>query len=959
MIEKVLASVKKETDRQYFFDKLNNPLWIGPLREKGYFKNPPSIKELPDGRVQYPYWPELSYLVTVAEYATGEIIDILLALPKTDNPRVYDDILSIALKLEGQESVKLLPKLLEFAELENQFFAYRYHELLRHWALQGNNEAALELLKKLVPFQEDPRSREKWELRKRNPDAYGTLLKPVPRFQHWEYKKFLEEGLPPLVENEPYRVALILIDAVANMIRLGMHSDDLEKRRDEDYSEIWCRRLKNQDPKYQDDMEILVQALAYACDQAYTNAPDSIDVLDAVLRKQRWKVFKRLRQLLYATYPNQKTLPWIRELILGHENYSKWEYHYEFQLMIRKACEHFGPSLISEAELKIIIDAIRSGPSREVFRESMGDEYSEEAFTQRQRYFHRAQLRPFSALLAGDSQNYYNELGDEAQGEITDDSYSPYGGVRSGTVSYRSPKSVEDLESFSDEALLKYLNDWDDERRANDNWLIEINISALAGAFQSLFKIRIAPDGERLAFWMAHRDEILRPVYVAAMVKAMLELLKEKNLVRLSQWIEFCEWVLSHQDSKLDEGEYEPRDESSEHPSWGSSRRTVVDFIDACVNEETQVPIGARKGLANLLQLVCNQYDWQLDHEYKIFLNQDDPIAEAINRTRSRAFESLINYGYWVRRNEHEDPVSEVADILSTRMVEDAEIPLTRPEQALLGMHFGSICGLNRDWAIEHRKALFPQADVPVWRDAFGSYIRYNHPVKAMFEILREEFEYALGHIDVLTTEQDEDKVLVDSLGRHLFHYYLWEVYPLKGEDSLLELFYAKTSDDRERWARLFDYVGRIFSNSQKQLDKELTDRAVAYFNWRFEMNEPLELQEFTFWLEAECLDPEWRLLSYSKILDHGYGKDVGLSLEVTALNKLLQSDLSMVVECFAKITDAMEQRTQMYILADEAKPIVRAGLNSEDPEVRENAERARENLLRSGRFDFLDMNAI
>ena len=51
-----------------------------------------------------------------------------------------------------------------------------------------------------------------------------------------------------------------------------------------------------------------------------------------------------------------------------------------------------------------------------------------------------------------------------------------------------------------------------------------------------------------------------------------------------------------------------------------------------------------------------------------------------------------------------------------------------------------------------------------------------------------------------------------------------------------------------------------------------------------------------------------------------------------------------------------MDQGTQMYISADEAKPILKAGLNAENPQVRENAERARENLLRLGRFDFLDM---
>lgn len=51
-----------------------------------------------------------------------------------------------------------------------------------------------------------------------------------------------------------------------------------------------------------------------------------------------------------------------------------------------------------------------------------------------------------------------------------------------------------------------------------------------------------------------------------------------------------------------------------------------------------------------------------------------------------------------------------------------------------------------------------------------------------------------------------------------------------------------------------------------------------------------------------------------------------------------------------------LHQDTQMYISDDKAKPILKAGLNAEDPQVRENADRARENLLRLGRFDFLDM---
>ena len=957
MIERVLSSVKKETDRQYFFSKLNNPLWVGPLHERGYFSNPPGVKQLPDGYVQYPHWPELAYLVKVAEEATDQTIDIVLTLPKTDNPRVYDDILAIAINLEGQASARLFPKLVEYTELENQFLAHRYPELLQHWANQGNIDEALKIVKMLIPFREDPRAREKQQLRKKNPNASGTALETIPRFHQWEYQQILEKGVRPLTESEPYQVSCTLIDVVASMIRLGMHPEDFEKGSDQDYSEIWCRRLDKPDRDYQDVKEALVQTLTYACEQVYGNAPESIDALDQALRNHRWKVFKRLRQHLYASHPNDQTLPWIREQILGHDDYPKWGHHYEFQLMIRKASEHFGPRLLSEDERKDIFEAILSGPSKENFRERMGERYSEEAFQQRQRYFHRMQLRPFAAMLSRDVRKYFDDLEYGTQAEaVTDDSYSPYSRVTGGSVSYRSPKSAEDLESLTDEELLSYLNDWNEEHRDKENWLVEINISALAGVFQSLFKEKIVQDGNRLAFWMANRERVTRPVYVAAMLKTMLELVKEKDFDNLDQWIEFCAWVLSHPDTVRVEGQPEPRDESRDHPDWDSSRRSVVDFIDACTNKDTDAPIAARDGLAALLRQACCQFDWRLDHDLPVLLNRDDPITEAINNTRSRALESLVNFGFWVRRQLSEDHLPEVTDILAKRIVDGAEIPLTQPEHALLGMHFGSLCILNRNWAAQQRKIFFPRANESVWRDAFGSYIRFNRPVKLTFEILRGEFEYAIENLNILATKKDDGKKLADSLGQHLFTYFLWGVYPLMGDESLLVRFYDKTKDDRKRWGQLFDHVGRSLKNSGRQLEKSLTDRIIAFFDWRFEVAEPLELQKFTFWLEAECFDPGWRLRSYSKILDLVREKDVGLSIEIKTLNKLLPDHLSLVVECFAKITDAMNQGSHMYVLADEAKPILRAGLNAEYPQVRVNAERARENLLRVGRFDFLDI---
>ncbi|HNR38249.1 MAG TPA: hypothetical protein PKN61_04380 [Acidobacteriota bacterium] len=961
-VENMLELIKRRgANYAYFFKTVDNPVWINPLSQNGFFKNPPGVEAAGDGRIITPLWWPIFYLQRVSEQNPEQVVEIILGLEQTDNPRILREIVSIACDLKDTAlSLRLKPLIKQFLKSP-----YRWGEeelivkILKKWGSdQGPpRNAAHEIIQYAIAFQPDPKEDEKQSRRKDNPEAWNTSLEPNPRFDQWEYQQILEKGVRPLAEHEPYQVSRILIDAVASMIRLGMHPEDFEKGNDQDYSEIWCRRLDKPDRDYQDVKGTLVQTLTYACEQVYDKAPESIDALDQALRNHRWKVFKRLRQHLYASHPNDQTLPWIREQILGHEDYPKWKHHYEFQLMIHKASEHFGPRLLSEDERERIVGAILSGPSNKDFRERMGERYSEEAFQKHQRYFHRVQLRPFTALFSGDVRQYFDELEGESSAEaVTDDSYSPYGGVTSGFVSYRSPKSAEDLESLTDEELLTYLNDWSEEHRERDDWLVEINISALAGVFQSLFKEKIVPDDERLAFWLANRDRIARPVYVAAMLKAMLEIIKEKNFDKLDQWLEFCAWVLSHPDTARVEGQPEPRDESRDHPDWGSSRRVVVDFIDACVSKDTEVPVSARNTLARLLQEVCNQFDWRLDHNRPVLLNRDDPFTEAINNTRSRALESLIKFGFWILRHMPDDPVREVTDILSKRLADDAIFPLTRPEYALLGMHFGNICTLNRDWAIDRRGVLFPHGNLAAWRDAFGSYIRFNRPFKNIFEILQEDFEFAIDNLNILSTAQVGGKDLVDRLGQHIFTYYLWEVYPLTGDESLLERFYNKTSDDRERWAQLFDYVGRSLRNSGRHLDRALTDRIIAFFDWRLEVGEKQELQEFTFWLEAECLDPEWRLRAYSKILDLRREKERGIFIEMKALNKLLPDHLALVVECFAKITDAMDQGTQIYISINEAKPILKAGLTAEDPQVRENAERARENLLRLGRFDFLDV---
>ena len=92
-------------------------------------------------------------------------------------------------------------------------------------------------------------------------------------------------------------------------------------------------------------------------------------------------------------------------------------------------------------------------------------------------------------------------------------------------------------------------------------------------------------------------------------------------------------------------------------------------------------------------------------------------------------------------------------------------------------------------------------------------------------------------------------------------------------------------------------------------------------------------------------------------ILDISQGRANETYQQVKQLTKFLPDHLSLVTECFTKVTESINQENQVHIPTDEAKTILKAGLNSEDQEIKKNAERAKENLLRSGRFSFLDVD--
>ena len=951
---------RRGANYRFFFEQASDPSWIPLLRNNGLFSSPPDLERVADKQWNASYWWPLNYLSRAASHDPETVVEVILALPDIDNPRIKTQVLDIARKLPGVQSARLKPKILVIGQRDFPLMGHWYTELLVHWVRQNEIQAAQELAEVLVGFEPDPQLDHKRDWYKEHGLEGNPPVSPVPRVRDWEYRQMFEQAVEPLAEREPIAMARMLASTVDKMIQLRTQAKSQDETGEEDLSEAWCRRLNRIDDNYEEPSNVLVKCLTLACETVFETFPDSSSELDQILRGYPWRIFNRLRQHLYARYPNDQTKEWIREFLLKGQDYSSGSHRFEFQQMVRGACEHFDSELLTEAEMTDIFDAVLAGPSRESYLERWGEEFTEERFDRRKRLFHRMQLRPFSSVLFGTYADYFQALESQGEQAISDDNYMPIGDSVGGTVLPQSPLSLADFNVLTDREILDYINQWDEEYwyavgEGRRGGIVEVSIEGLANAFRDFFREHIMLDDGRLGYWVKHLDEINRTIYVRAIVTAFDEYLKQGGLDRIEESIKACEWVLSHSDDDTLDG-LRDGEQARDTSHWRNARRAAGDFVATCLEEKTEVPLLFEEELSDLLELLCTQFDYRLDRNVPVRLDRFDAYDEAINNTRSKALGSLIQFGFWLRKEDPEADICFVTTTLEKRFSPDAEFPLSLPEYGMLGENYVRLLILHPDWTAEHGADIFPQLDSSSWRAAFGSFLRMTPKYTDVFETLKSQFWFAIENMPRRSESSDTRSILIDGLSEHLFIYYLRALYPLRGEESLLERFYQKTSGRTDHWGTLFRHVGFVLRHTEK-LDQSQLDQIADFFEWRLAQENAEELKEFWMWLESECLDAEWRLDAFSRTLDLSRPDTTHVYGEVDRLDALLSEHLPGVLKCFAKLTDKIDD--DLYsIPTDPAKRILKVGLESTQADVRQNAELAHDNLLRRGRSDLLDIDS-
>ena len=754
----------------------------------------------------------------------------------------------------------------------------------------------------------------------------------APPRRHY-FRNMMNDSVHLLIEKAPLRVAKILIEAVSHLIALKFHDEE----GDISGCDIWYKSIRMRYDSGEEHKlskmhdEVLIDTMTLACRKVYEKQADKIEELDKILRNEKREFFQQLRMRLYTEYP-ASAKPWIRELILTHEGYGTNPFAQNFWDMIKSACEKFGEELLTRAELTEIFEAIN---------EVQLDEQQKQMYTEDNlRYW---QLSPFECLLFGNYRDIYQQLkATVAEEKKEEPAHHRPSHTDRMAMSDHSPFSHEELASWSDEKLLDNINTWDSEEKfiKNDN-IVVVNKNGFAVMFYGVFKQSITSDPSRINFWQQRCNEIKHPVYVREMLCAMRDVEAGQHEM-IDKYLMISEKILAR-------AEEEYRSEKSkrrEHREldWSSARWPICELVSEYLKKKIEPRPLVWKRLGTVLTMLCNQYDHDLDDE-----QHHDRYRSAnrgLNCIRGRSLIALVDFALVAKKYKASSYISVAKKIIEQRLSAQAEHTLKPEEHAILGGNYLRLHFLDKEWTREHKQAFFPQDNLPAWVAAFSTFISYCEPSKAMFEIISENFAFAMQNLDEFRTEDNYGNAVLNDFERKLFEFYLFGKYQLVGDDSLLDQYYQKTASDKKRRGDLLYRVGDSLRDKDKQFNNETTEKILAFFRARLVAKDFVKMDSFSPWLEVEQLTIEERLSACLEVVKICKIESIPTNVWLKKFCKMLPDHNAEVVKCFTELV-CRKNSNILRIDEESVKIIVTAGRKSSDEETVNNVNRAVSCLLR------------
>ncbi|MBD2341446.1 hypothetical protein H6G64_31340 [Calothrix sp. FACHB-156] len=969
-LDKAIAKLIHPQQRNYFFNHLQNPEWIEPLKNRGFFQNPPQIiEDTSQGTISFPMWAESRYLVRMAKYKPKEVLTIALQI-KTNNPSVHEDFVDAALQMPSKEAVQLVSKVKAWIEslYASSLLPKKIAALIVHLAKEGEAKKAIELARTLLAV-----IRESSLNNGENGDNRVYLPSPKPqiRFDNWNYQEILKKNVPELLQVAgKYKLdvlkmlSFLLFDAV-NFSHRDEEIQQLEEENSliwEDGSRYWRYTIEehSKNSYHYEIREMLVAVVRKTAEQILEEDQTKIRDIVSVLEQRRWRIFHRIALYLIRKYQDaDKNL--LIEKLSDHKRFTDTSIYedYEYAHLLK---DNFAQLPVEKQEQ--ILSWIENPELDYYWLEE------QEKKAERVKHWQLYKLTIIKDSLSVPWQERYDQLVNEF-GAIEISNIFPGGVGGARVVGMVSPKTDLELESMSIEELVSFLRTW----KPNSTNTLEFEEPSRSGLGYAL--ARLAEKSPDLYAKGAFQFQGVHPTYLSNLLRGLRQALnnqsKQQGEIKDFDWISvlsLCNWLAE----KSEELKKSQTIYDKPNSNWLETCRTVVDLLGVGLSVNTiAIPFNFRNQVWDILKLLTQHPDPTPAREMGYHSSNDNYSELAINTVRGEAMHTVVRYALWIRRHFEEMPES--AELLArgfdempeVRQVLDEHLNLEQEPslaiRSVYGHWFPWLALLDPLWADKSVKRIFPQDEsfsnlrLAAWK----SYITFCPAYDDVFDLLHEEYRYTVQQINPASIERQKLTHPDENLTQHLMTLYWRGKLNFDESEGLLGQFFELASDTLRAYA--LEFVGRSLKNTQGEVDPEILNRLQLLWEKRIEIvcnsTEPssytTELAAFGWWFGSAKFDDSWAISQVKQILEL-VGKVAPDFLLLERLAILVDTIPESVAECLELMIKKDKSGWGIYGWRDETKTILSKAIQSTSDKARKTAENIIQELGKRGHWEYRDL---
>jgi len=895
---------------RYFFDRLENPEWIEPLRKRGLFRKPPHpIRE--GGRVRFLQWPEAKYLARMAKHKPELVAGIILEMEDTENAVVLEDLVDAALAMPPDISVRLVEKVKKWAEVPYFFLPEKIGELMAHWARGNKVQEAMGLARTLLDVFPEK----------------GLGVKRA-RFEDWLYEQILKDHYPELVKAAGLPALELLCELLEKAIQFSPHREEGA----EDFSYTWRPAIEDHPQNLGHTVkDALVSAVRDASELLVKSGQASIEEVAETLGRRKWKVFRRIALHLLRLFPKQAQALIVARLT-DRDLLEDVGVQHEYALLLR---ENF-PRL-PEDEKRKILSWIEEGPR--------------DPAEQREQW----QLRRLAWIgyenLPADWQKKYQEL------------ISKYGEPKHpeywvSWVGPTSPKTAEELKAMSVEEIVEFLSSWEPPTVG----FFGPSREGLGRVLQEV----VAEDPQRFAI-EAERFIGLDPTYVRAIISGLEGAIGRQKNFEWSPVLKLCRWVVE-QPREIPGRKVEMMEAD---PDWGWTRKAIAHlFLTAFEGDKGNIPFELREEIWEILKTLTDDPNPTPKEEERYRGSTMDPATLSINTVRGTAMHAVVQYALWVRRHLEKQPnatervsrgfdeMPEVREVLESHLDTNRDPSLAI--RSVYGRWFPWLVLLDRNWAEKWKAQIFPlDAENKEYFDAaWNTYIIFCRPyddVFQAFQILRDVYAHA---IDQIGQHEVRFRYLTDpngGLAEHLMAFYWRGKVDLK--DPLFVSFWEKAPDPLR--AHAIEFIGRSLKYTDESIPSEIIERLKELWEERFSqvkkdsVKHEREVAAFGWWFVSGKFDVDWSITMLSEALKL-VPKTEPADMVIEQLSEIAETYSLESIECLRRIAEGDKEGWLLYTNEEAIRKVLQSGLAN--PNTRKRTEEFINYLGRRGFLSYRDL---